>query len=127
MTSLRARQRFGKYVIERRIAVGGFATVYQAMDTIEGIRVALKIPHSGFITEDTIESFKCEVQIAAKLEHPNILPIKHADFIGETFVVVTALGESSLDEVATFVQVAACDQRSNPDCHHDGDACAASE
>ena len=98
MTSLRARQRFGKYVIERRIAEGGFATVYKAMDTIEGIRVALKIPHPGFITEDTIESFKCEVRIAAKLEHPNILPIKHADFIGETFVVVTALGESSLEE-----------------------------
>ena len=42
----RARQRFGKYIIERRIAQGGFAVVYQAKDTIEGIRVALKMPYA---------------------------------------------------------------------------------
>ncbi len=35
---LRNRQRVGKYRIERRLAQGGFAYVYQAMDTIEGIR-----------------------------------------------------------------------------------------
>ena len=34
----------GKYRIERRIASGGYADVYQAHDTIEGISVALKIP-----------------------------------------------------------------------------------
>ncbi len=38
---LRARQRLGKYRIERRLAQGGFAYVYAAMDTIEGVRVAL--------------------------------------------------------------------------------------
>ncbi|MEZ4371959.1 MAG: hypothetical protein R3B07_14090 [Polyangiaceae bacterium] len=40
--TLRSRQRLGKYRIERQLAEGGFATVYRAMDTVEGIRVALR-------------------------------------------------------------------------------------
>ena len=38
---LRRGQRLGKYRIERKIGDGGFATVYEATDTIEGVRVAL--------------------------------------------------------------------------------------
>ena len=33
---LRAREIFGKYRIRRTIGVGGFATVYEATDTLEG-------------------------------------------------------------------------------------------
>lgn len=94
---LRARQRFGKYVIERRIAEGGFATVYQAADTIEGIRVALKIPHSHLVNEQTMASFRQEARLAAKLDHPNILSLKYADFIDGKFVIVTPLSESTLE------------------------------
>ncbi|RLT16616.1 MAG: serine/threonine protein kinase, partial [Planctomycetota bacterium] len=39
---LRARSRIGKYRIEKKLAQGGFATVYHAWDTIEGVHVALK-------------------------------------------------------------------------------------
>ena len=46
----KTRQRFGKYIIERRLGEGGFAVVYQARDTIEGIRVALKIPFQHLLT-----------------------------------------------------------------------------
>jgi len=46
------RQKLGKYRIERRLAEGGFAVVYQAADTIEGIRVALKIPYAHLVTKD---------------------------------------------------------------------------
>lgn len=95
---LRARQRFGKYLIERRIAEGGFATVYQAADTIEGVRVALKIPHGHLVNEDCIASFRQEARLAAKLSHPNILPLKYADFIDGKFVIVTPLSESSLED-----------------------------
>ena len=98
MTTLRARQRFGKYIIERRLADGGFATVYQAKDTIEGIRVALKIPYAHLLTDETIEYFKQEVRLAARLEHPNILPLKYADYVDKQFVIVTALGEMSLED-----------------------------
>ncbi len=95
---LRARQRFGKYLIERRIAEGGFASVYQASDTIEGVRVALKIPHPHLVNETSMACFRHEARVAAKLDHPNILPLKYADFIDGKFVIVTPLSESSLEE-----------------------------
>jgi serine/threonine-protein kinase len=95
---LRTRQKFGKYVIECRLAEGGFANVYQARDTIEGVRVALKIPYSHLLTPETIECFRQEVRLAARLEHPNILPLKYADYIDGQLVIVTALGRMSLEE-----------------------------
>jgi serine/threonine-protein kinase len=48
---LKAKQKLGKYIIERKLGEGGFAVVYQARDTIEGIRVALKIPYSHLVTD----------------------------------------------------------------------------
>lgn len=93
---LRARQKLGKYRIERRVADGGFASVYQAMDTIEGIRVALKIPHSHLLTEEMLADFRSEVRLMAQLEHANILPLKDASFIDSHFVIVVPLGERSL-------------------------------
>ena len=98
MSSLRARQRFGKYVIERKIGEGGFAIVYQARDTIEGVRVALKMPYAHLVDTETLDYFRREVQIAAKLEHPHILPLKYADFIDGRFVIVTSLGSTTLQE-----------------------------
>ncbi len=98
---LRVRQRLGKYRIEKRIAAGGFAAVYQAMDTIEGIRVALKVPHADILTEDVLSDFRKEARLTAKLDHPNILPLKNASFIDDRFVIVFPLGERSLAERLT--------------------------
>ncbi len=93
---LKARQRLGKYRIERRLGEGGFAFVYQAMDTIEGVRVALKIPRSNLVTPEVLQDFRNEVRLTAKLDHPNILPLKDASFIGEHFVITFLLGEKTL-------------------------------
>lgn len=95
---LRARQRLGKYRIEKRLGHGGFATVYRAMDTIEGVRVALKIPHANIITEEVLNDFRREVRLAVQLEHPNILPLKNASFIDNQFVIAFPLGERTLAE-----------------------------
>lgn len=96
MARLRRRQRLGKYIIEGFVAEGGFAKVYRARDTIEGIRVALKIPHAEYINRESLELFKREVRLSARLDHPNILPLKYADFIEGQFVVVTPLGIETL-------------------------------
>jgi len=88
----------GKYRIQRRLARGGFAEVYQAFDTVEGIRVALKIPYPQLVSGDSLDAFRREVRLTARLDHPNILPIKNAGFIGERFVIVTPLGEQTLAE-----------------------------
>jgi serine/threonine-protein kinase len=94
---LRQRQKLGKYRIGARIAAGGFADVYEARDTIEGVLVALKIPSPHLLTRDALADFKREVRLTARLDHPSILPIKTADFIGDVFVIAYPLGERSLD------------------------------
>ena len=94
--SLRSRQRLGQYRVERRIASGGFADVYRAYDTVEGIRVALKVPQLGLVDRVTLDTFRREVRVVAQLDHPNILPIKTAGMIDERFVIVTPLGQENL-------------------------------
>ena len=91
---LRARQKLGKYRILGRIASGPLADVYKAADTIHRTRVALKIPKSDNNTSH--EDFLREVQIATRLNHPNILPIQDASFINDHFVIAMALGTESL-------------------------------
>jgi serine/threonine-protein kinase len=96
--ALRAKQKLGKYIIERKLGEGGFAVVYQARDTIEGIRVALKMPHAHLLTGAAMEDFRREVRMLAQFEHPNILPLKTAQFIDDHFVIVSALGQMTLEE-----------------------------
>lgn len=94
--TLRARQRLDKYRIVRRLAYGGFAEVYEAVDTVEGVRVALKIPHAHLVTRTTLEDFRREVRHTARLDHPAILPIKTAGHLGGRFVIVQPLGAGTL-------------------------------
>ena len=94
--ALRTRQKIGKYRIERRLSEGSWATVYQALDTIEGIRVALKIPHARLLDKQVLDEFRSEVRLTARLDHPNILPLKNASFIDGQFVLVFPLGERTL-------------------------------
>jgi serine/threonine-protein kinase len=93
---LKARQKLGKYRIRKRLARGGFGEVYEAYDTVEGIPVALKVPRGRYVTQQTIADFRREVKLTAKLDHPNILPIKNAVFIDGNFVIAYALGERTL-------------------------------
>jgi tRNA A-37 threonylcarbamoyl transferase component Bud32 len=93
---LRARQRIGKYRIEKRLSNGALATVYQAYDTIQRVRVALKIPPEGAMNALVLEDFKREAKLAARLEHENILPVRDASYIDGRFVIVMPLGVESL-------------------------------
>jgi serine/threonine-protein kinase len=96
--ALRPRQRLGKYQIERRIAEGSFADVYRALDTVEGVRVALKIPQSHLVDAVLLDAFRREVRLAAKLDHPNVLPLKNAQFVDGRFVVAYPLGQGTLGD-----------------------------
>jgi hypothetical protein len=95
---IRIRSRLGKYRVEKVLAQGHYADVFQAYDTVEGIRVALKIPRGRPTDKGSVEEFKHEVRLTAPLDHPNILPIKNADFIGNHFVVASVLGDCALHE-----------------------------
>jgi len=96
--ALRGKRKLGKYRIERRLADGGFATVYQAYDTIEGLRVALKVPHPRLVDKQTLEQFRREARVNAQLDHPNVLPLKYAGFVDGHFVIVYPLGVESLEQ-----------------------------
>lgn len=95
---LRAGSRLGKYRIERKLGDGGFAAVYRALDTLEGLRVALKVPHGSGSRADMEDEFRGEIRLAARLDHPNIMPLKNADVIDGRLVLVYPLGEKTLAE-----------------------------
>ena len=97
----RARQKLGKYKIERRLSAGPRATVYRAYDTIHGIRVALKIPDPDIMDDDFLDEFRREARLSARMEHPNVLPIQNACFIDEFFVIAMPLGEETLADRMT--------------------------
>ncbi len=91
----------GKYRIEKLIASGGFAKVYSAIDTIEGTRVALKIPHEHYVDAELMDAFKQEVRLLARLDHPNILVLKDANVVDGQLVIATRLGRETLHDRLT--------------------------
>lgn len=95
---LKPGQKIGKYKLQSRISNGPYAAVFRALDTLEGVHVALKIPHKGLVTKESLDDFSREVRLAAKLDHPNILQLKSADFIDGHLVIALPLGEESLEE-----------------------------
>lgn len=95
---IRPRQRLGKYRVLRRLAHGGFATVWEALDTIEGVKVALKVPHAESVTPALLEDFRREVRFMARLDHPNILPLKSADMIDGHLVLAHPVADGTLEE-----------------------------
>ena len=98
---LRRGHRLGKYRIRGRLAQGGFADVYRAHDTVEGVDVALKVPLPSSTGPAMLEAFRREARTVAQLEHPNILPLKNADTTDGRFILSYPLGTSSLDDRMT--------------------------
>ncbi len=104
---LKAGKKLGKYRILRRLATGGFAEVFKALDSVEGVNVALKIPHPQFSSPQILNDFRKEVRLTAGLEHPNILPIKNAEILDGRLIVATPLGKQSLaDRMRKRISVA---------------------
>lgn len=66
----------GRYQVKGRIARGGMATVYYAIDTRLDRPVALKIMHPG-LTDDPefVGRFIREARSAARLSHPHIVAV----------------------------------------------------
>ena len=60
--------------------------------------VALKVPHEKLVSDEVLADFRHEVRVVARLEHPNILPLKNAEIIDGRFVIAFPLGEKTLAE-----------------------------
>ncbi|WP_413810059.1 Stk1 family PASTA domain-containing Ser/Thr kinase [Streptomyces sp. OE57] len=66
----------GRYRIEARIAVGGMATVYRAVDTRLDRVLALKVMHQGLASDAAfVERFIREAKSVARLAHANVVAV----------------------------------------------------
>src|SRR5215472_17177584 len=65
----------GHYALTRIVGRGASATVYLAEDRRHGRAVALKVVRPEALSPVTSERFHREITIAARLNHPHILPL----------------------------------------------------
>ncbi len=65
----------GRYTIEREVGAGGMATVYLAADVKHRRKVAVKVLRPELAATLGSERFLREIEIAAGLQHPHILPL----------------------------------------------------
>jgi serine/threonine-protein kinase len=66
----------GRYQLTHVVARGGMAQVYRAHDQLLNRTVALKVLFPELSVDPTfVERFRREAQAAAKLSHPNIVPV----------------------------------------------------
>jgi serine/threonine-protein kinase len=66
----------GRYRVESRIAVGGMATVYRAVDTRLDRELALKVMHPSLAGDGAfVARFIREAKSVARLAHPNVVGV----------------------------------------------------
>ncbi len=73
-----ARALAGRYTLERELGQGGMATVYLGTDVALGRQVAIKALAPQTREYLGSERFQREVQLAAQLSHPHIVPVFEA-------------------------------------------------
>ncbi len=80
------RRLVGGYELLNEIASGGMGVVYLARQIKADRIVALKLIRSRIADRKEFERFQAEVKTAAKLDHPNIVPVYDVgEFNGEPF------------------------------------------
>ena len=90
--------RLGKYLLEKQIGRGGSCEVWKAKDSVEGIRVALKIPLTDVKGMRDNHSLFREIRLVTRLRHRHIMPLKNADIINGHLVLATELSARTLED-----------------------------
>src|ERR1041384_1260655 len=91
----------GRYTIERELGRGGMATVYLAREVRHERRVALKVLRPELAAALGPERVLREIQIAAQLAPPHILPLHDSGAAGAFlyYVMPYVEGESLRDRL----------------------------
>jgi len=91
-----------RYRIIREVGAGGMATVYLAEDLRHGRQVALKVLRPELAATLGSERFFREIQVAARLQHPHILPLHDSGEAGGFlyYVMPYVEGESLRERLA---------------------------
>ncbi|HET9294559.1 MAG TPA: protein kinase [Gemmatimonadales bacterium] len=77
-----------RYKVEREVGRGGMATVFLAHDLKHDRQVALKLLHPELAATLGPERFLREIRVAARLNHPHIVPLHDSDKAGELLFYV---------------------------------------
>ncbi len=91
-----------RYAVDREVGSGGMATVYLAEDLKHHRQVALKVLRPDLAASLGADRFLREIEIAARLQHPHVLPLYDS---GEAdgflyYVMPFVKGESLRDKLA---------------------------
>ena len=68
----------GVYQLDRELGGGGMSRVFVAHETALGRTVALKVLSPELAAGISIERFHREIQVAARLQHPHVVPVHSA-------------------------------------------------
>jgi hypothetical protein len=95
-------RRFGDYELLELIGRGGMGIVYRARQTSLEREVALKFVHGVADDPEAMQRFLAEARIAARLNHPGILPVHEVGSVGELHYIVMPLvtGRTLADRLA---------------------------
>ncbi len=66
------------YTLERELGGGGMARVFVVLENSLGRRVVLKVLNPGLVEGVSVARFRQEIQLAAQLSHPHIVPVLSA-------------------------------------------------
>lgn len=110
----------GNYLVLSKLGEGGMGTVYKALHRRMQRVVALKVIKKAVATKDFISRFRREIQLTARLNHPNVVIAYDSDqcplgdFLVMEYVEGTDLGEVlkrtgplSVDDAISAVRQAA--------------------
>ena len=91
----------GKYKVERMVGRGGMGAVFLAHDLTLEREVAIKVlPPDISMDEQIVKRFQQEAKTAAKLDHPNIIPIYRVESDGGlNYFVMKYVEGTSLEDV----------------------------
>jgi len=90
----------GRYRIVRELGAGGMAIVYLARDLKHDRDVALKVMRPDVTQSLSAERFLREIQLAARLSHPHILPLfDSGDADGVLYYVMPCVEGQSLRDL----------------------------
>ena len=91
----------GRYRVVRRLADGGMATVYLAVDERLGREVALKVMRPHLVHDESfVTRFRREARSSASLSHPNVVAVfDQGEDAGSIFLAMEYVPGKTLREV----------------------------
>ena len=99
------------YTIERELPRGGMSRVFLANENALGRKVVIKVLAPELAATLSVERFKREIKLAARLQHPHIVPLLHAGEAGGSlyYTMPYVDGESLRDRMTRDRQMSIMD------------------